>query len=68
MKTELIILESVGIYYNTKTGYIYPIQSNLEPNLEMGVEYKNIKDEFFNKLNDNDYQKIVNSDYYIYNS
>ena len=40
MKTELIILESVGIYYNTKTGYIYPIQSNLEPNLEMGVEYK----------------------------
>ena len=59
MKTkELTLLESVGNYYNAKTGYVYPIQSNLEPDLDMGMKISECSEEFIERLNKQDYNKI----------
>jgi hypothetical protein len=77
MKKDLLHLKSTGSFYNTKTGVFYAAKTNNRvgvlgdiwvPDFTMGVEYKNITDELFNMLSERDYQKIVNSDYYIYNS
>ena len=59
MKTkDLILLESVGSYYNIKTGYVFPIQSNLEPDLKMRMKLSECTDEFIERLSHKDYKKI----------
>ena len=55
---DLILLESVGNYYNSKTGYVYPIQRNLEPDFKMGTKISECSEEFLDSLSRQDYKKI----------
>ena len=57
-KTEWELLESVGVYYNTKTGFVYPVKRNLEPDLNMGSLVSDCSDEWLDKLSTDDYMKI----------
>jgi hypothetical protein len=64
---SLEILESVGSYYDTHTGYVYPIQvkkgeyqRHLEPDLDAAVHITDVTEEFIESLSKEDYNKINN--------
>jgi aspartyl-tRNA synthetase len=56
---KLIKLESVGSFYNTQTGNVYPMQTNDKPDLKMGMKLSECSDEFKESLSNQDYNKIV---------
>jgi hypothetical protein len=56
---KLIKLDSVGNFYNTQTGYVYPMQTNDKPDLKMGMKLSECSDEFMESLSNQDYNKIL---------
>lgn len=59
---DLILLESVGTYYNSKKGYVYPIQSNLEPDYKMRMKLSECSSEFFERLSIHDIKQLASKD------
>ena len=61
MKTEQFVnLESVGSIMELKTETIYPLQTNGNPDLNMGILLDDVSDEWFASLSDYDFGTISN--------
>ena len=61
METEQFVnLESVGSIMKLKTETIYPLQTNGNPDLKMGVLLDDVSDEWFASLSDYYFGTISN--------